>query len=331
MRTWRFHAFGTFADVYRLEECEKPMPGDGEVVIRLQYASLNPADRLLVEGKYPGAGALPLTVGRDGSGVVESAAEGSAFKAGDSVLLLRSGIGITRQGTLAEYVAAPEEIVAPVPEGWSMEEAAAGPLVYLTAWKALVVQGGLQPGENVLVTGATGGVGMAAVQLAKALGANVAAMTRDESKADALIELGADSVIDSNTQDLVADVQQSFGGNADVIIENIAGPTLESHILCSNLNGRIMVIGLLGGRMSEIELGQVLFKQVRIEGVHVGKFSPAEAHAAWDSVVETLGRVDQKPLVDQIFPMDQVQEAFTHLREGHMGKVLVQVDSLNAD
>ncbi len=331
MRAWRFHAFGTFADVYRLEECEKPTPGDGEVVVRLQYTSLNPADRLLVEGKYPGAGALPLTVGRDGSGVVESAAKGSSFKAGDAVLLLRSGIGITRQGSLAEYVAAPEEIVAPIPDGWSMEEAAAGPLVYLTAWKALVVQGGLRPGENVLVTGATGGVGMAAVQLAKALGANVAAMTRDESKADALIELGADCVIDSNTKDLVADVQQSFGGNADVIIENIAGPTLESHILCSNLNGRIMVIGLLGGRTSEIELGQVLFKQVRIEGVHVGKFTPAEAHAAWDSVVETLGKVEQKPLVDQIFPMDQVQEAFAHLREGHMGKVLVQVDSLNTE
>ena len=331
MRAWRFNEFGDFTKVYRIEKCDNPEPADGDLLIRLSHASLNPADRLLVEGKYPGAGALPLTVGRDGSGTVESAPEGRAFKEGDEVLLLRSGVGITRQGTLAEYVAAPEEIVALVPKGWSLEEAAAGPLVYLTAWKALVVQGGLQKGENVLVTGATGGVGMAAVQLASALGANVAAMTRDESKVEPLEKLGAKHIIDSNTENLVADVQQSFGANADIVIENIAGEKLQQHILCCRLNGRIMVIGMLGGRASKIELGPVLFNQIRIQGVHVGKFSPEEAQAAWKKVVSTLAKAKQKPVIDQVFPMDEVQEAFAHLSEGHMGKVLVQVDSLNGD
>ena len=90
-----------------------------------------------------------------------------------------------------------------------------------------------------------------------------------------------------------------------------------------------MVIGMLGGRASTIELGQVLFKQLRIEGVHVGKFVPTQAQDAWKRIIETLSNVGQKPLISKVFPMDQVQEAFEHLRQGHMGKVLVQVDSLN--
>jgi NADPH2:quinone reductase len=329
MRAWRFNEFGDFTQNYTMGEYELPEPGDDEVLIRLNYSGLNPADRLLVEGKYPGAGALPLSVGRDGSGVVEKAAATSRFKPGDSVLLLRSGIGITLQGTLAEYVIAPEAVVANTPKDWSMEESAAGPLVYLTAWKALVVQGHLKEGESVLVTGATGGVGMAAVQLAKSLGATVIAQTRDESKCDALMELGADFVIDSNTSDLVGDVQRALNGNVDLIIENIAGDELQHHINAANLNGRIMVIGMLGGRSSTIELGQVLFKQLRIEGVHVGKFVPTQAQDAWKRVVDCLKQVDQKPVVDTVFPMDQVQEAFARLQQGHMGKVLVQVDSLN--
>jgi len=329
MRAWRFTEFGDFTENYTMGDYDLPEPGDDEVLIRLNYSGLNPADRLLVEGKYPGAGELPLSVGRDGSGVVEKAAATSRFKPGDSVLLLRSAIGITQQGTLAEYVIAPEAVVANTPKGWSMEESAAGPLVYLTAWKALVVQGHLKEGESVLVTGATGGVGMAAVQLAKSLGATVIAQTRDSANHDTLKKLGADFIIDSNTPDLVGEVQKSLKGNVDLIIENIAGDSLQHHINAANLNGRIMVIGMLGGRSSTIELGQVLFKQLRIEGVHVGKFVPTQAQDAWKRVLETLKKVDQKPAISKIFPMDQVQEAFAHLKEGHMGKVLVQVDSLN--
>lgn len=324
MRAWRFDAFGDIKN-FKLGDRPDPEAGDGEVLIKLNFAALNPADRLLVEGRYPGAGELPLTVGRDGSGSVVAAPGSKRFQEGDAVVVLRSEIGITRQGTLAEYVVAPEECVAPLPAGWSLEQGAASPLVYLTAWKALVTQGGLKSGENVLVTGASGGVGVAAVQLAKALGAKVAALSRNELKRATLLELGADAAIDSGAADLEDQVQAALGGPVDLVVENLAGPFIQRNINMLNLNGRIMVIGLLAGPVAEVPLGLVLFKQARIEGVHVGKFSPPEAAAAWANVVATLDKAGAKPLIDAVFPMAEVQEAFAHLAGGHLGKVLVDV------
>ncbi len=327
MRAWRFHEFGDIAN-YTLEEVAEPELGDSEALVRLAYASLNPADRLLILGRYPGAGSLPLTVGRDGSGTVERAGEGSRFKAGDRVIVLRSEIGITRQGTLAEFVAAPEGVLAHLPKGWSLEEGAAAPLVYLTAWKALVGQGGLRKDQSVLVTGASGGVGIASVQLAKALGAKVIALSRSKEKREQLQELGADAALDDGAEDLPEQVRGALDGKGpDIVIENLGGERLDQHIGMANMNGRIMVIGLLSGAVSQINMGQVLFKQVRIEGVHVGKFVPTQAQEAWRRIVATLDAAGARPLIDKIYPMEQVQEAFAHLAGAHMGKVLVDVAS----
>lgn len=331
MFAWQFHDFGDISSNYLMEEIDLPGREDDEVTIRLNFASLNPADRLLVEGSYPFGGELPLVVGRDGAGVVEVASSGSRFNIGDQVMILRSNVGITRQGTLAEYVNVPESVVAHVPEGWGLDEAASAALVYLTAWKALVVQGRLKEGETVLVTGATGGVGIAAVQLAKAIGARVVAMTRSASKAETLVKLGADFVIDSGVDDLSAELQERCGGGADLIVENIAGDTLQEHVNACNLNGRIMVIGLLGARDATLNFGPVLFKQVRIEGVHVGKFVPTQAQDSWRRIVNTLNETNSKPLISKTFGMGEVHEAFTHLKDGHLGKVLVQVDSMNKE
>ena len=326
MRIWRFREFGDLVNM-KLDDVPDPKPAADEVLIRLKFASLNPADRGLVEGRYPGAGELPLTVGRDGSGIVEQAGADSGFSEGDSVTILRSEIGITRQGTLAELIAAPARFVAPLPEGWSFEEGAAAPLVYLTAWKALFFQGGLQSGDNVLVTGASGGVGIAAIQLAKAAGARVVALSRDADKRDKLKELGADVAVDSGADDMEAQIKDAFdGGGTDVIVENLGGPFIQSGINLSNLHGRIMVIGLLAGQRIEAQLGQLLFKQVRIEGVHVGKFTPPQAQAGWTEIVEMLGSGKARPLIDRIFPMEEVLEAFAHLSGGHLGKILVAVE-----
>ena len=324
MRAWRFNEFGDIAN-FKLGEYPAAEPGEGEVLIELRYAALNPADRLLIEGRYPGAGDLPLTVGRDGSGTVVKALDGSAFSKGDSVVVLRSEVGITRQGTLAESATVPERSVALLPGGWSFEEGAAAPLVYLTAWKALMFQGKLETGQNLLVNGASGGVGVAAVQLGKALGAKVVALSRSAEHRAKLCELGASSAIDSDASDMEEQVKAAFGGGADVVVENLGGKFLQSSVNLANLNGRIMVIGLLTGPKVELTMGQVLFKQVRIEGVHVGKFAPPEARDAWDAVVDTLKAAGARPLIDEIFPMDKVQEAFARLAGGHMGKVLVDV------
>jgi len=327
VRAWRFHEFGDIGK-YRLEDVPAPRPGAGEVLLRVRYAALNPADRLLIEGRYPGAGQPPLTVGRDGAGIVEGASAGSRFKIGDAALVLRSEIGITRQGTLADLTVVPEDCVAPLPAGWSLQEAAAAPLVYLTAWKALVTQGGLRSGETVLITGASGGVGIAAIQLAKALGARVVALSRNPDTRLRLAALGADAVLDDSAEDLSGQVGRESGGTGpDIVIEHLGGKRLAEHLAMVNMNGRIMVIGLLAGRSVELDLGMLLFKQVRIEGVHVGKFAPAEAQAAWKSVVAALDTTQARPVIDKIFSMDQVQEAFARLSGGHLGKVLVEVNA----
>ncbi len=325
MKAWRFSEFGRIENLV-LGDWPDPEVGEDDVLIRLKFAALNPADRLLVEGRYPGAGALPLSVGRDGSGIVERVGANSAFRPGDAVLVLRSEIGITRQGTLAELVAVPARSVAPLPAGWSFEEGAAAPLVYLTAWKALVTQGGLMPGQAVLVDGATGGVGVAAIQLASALGAKTVALTRDDSKRARLIEIGASAVVDSSPAGLEDRVRKSLdGGGVDIAIENLGGSYIQANLALANPGGRIMVIGLLAGRTAQVDMGTLLFKQARIEGVHVGRFTPPEAQAAWANIVETLDRAKARPLIDQVFPMAGVQEAFARLSGGHMGKVLIEV------
>lgn len=324
MKAWKFNEFGDIKNLH-LQDVSVPEPGDGEVLIKLECAALNPADRLLVEGIYPGAGTPPLSVGRDGGGIVEKTCSG-LFECGDEVIVLRSGIGIVRDGTLAEYVVVPEESVARKPEGWSLEEAAAGVLVHLTAWRCLVHHGELQRGQTVLVTGATGGVGTAAIQQAKFIGARVVAMSRNEEKRQRLKDLGADIVVDSSRDDLEDQVREALDGEGvHVVVENLGGKFLQTSVNLCGQGGRIGVIGLLGGPTSEVFLGSILFKEVRIEGVAVGAFTPRETQDTWREIVNSLDLAGVRPLIDRSFPMDEVQEAFQHLRGDHMGKVLIDI------
>ncbi len=242
MKIWRFHQFGPIKNL-QIEDVPDPEPGPGEALVRVAYAALNPADRYLVSGKYPRPGKPPFAVGRDGSGIIEKVGAGSRFKPGDAVVLLRSEIGVQRDGTLAELVVVPEVSLAPLPAGWSMEEGAAGPLVLLTAWQALMTEGQLQPGQTVLVTGASGGVGTAALMLAKSHGARVVALSRSDRKRARLLELGADFAFDPDDPDLVKVVQAALGGGrCDVVVENLGGPYLQKSIYLTGFKGRICVV-----------------------------------------------------------------------------------------
>lgn len=323
MKSWRFHQFGPIEGL-KPEEIPVPKPGPGEALVRVEFAALNPADRFLVMGLYPRPGKPPFAVGRDGCGTIAVPAEGGRFRAGDRVILLRSEVGVTREGTLAQYVTVPEESLAPLPAGWSPEEGAAGPLVQLTAWQALVDEGGCGPGKTVLVTGASGGVGTAAVMQAHALGARVVALSRSPEKRARLLELGADFAIDTDDPKLVKTVQEVLGGGrCDIVVENLAGPFLQKSLELAAYRGRVCVMGLLAGLESKIAIGSFMFKRVHIVGIAVGDYSPAEAQAAWTGIVETLGRTGARPLVDRTFPFDDVQGAFARLAQGPMGKVVV--------
>lgn len=323
MKSWRFHEFGKIENL-KLEEIPIPEPGPGEALVKLEFAALNPADKFLVMGQYPRPGKPPFAVGRDGCGTVERAAPGGRFKEGDRVILLRSEVGVQREGTLAQYVAVPEESLAPLPEGWTPQEGAAGPLVQLTAWQALVDEGQIAPGKTVLVTGASGGVGTAAVQLAKSLGARVVALSRSPGKRARLLELGADLAYDSNDPNLVKSVQDGLGGGrCDIVVECLAGPFLQKSVHLAGHRGRICVMGLLAGLTSELAIGTFMFKRVHIIGIAVGDYTPAEAQCAWAGIVAALAKTGQRPVVDRAFPLGEVQEAFKHLSAGPMGKVVV--------
>ncbi len=323
MKAWRFHEHGP-VDQMRLEDVPQPELRPGEALVRIEYAALNPADRFLVMGKYPRAAKPPFTVGRDGVGVVETGGERGLVSPGQRVVLLRSEVGVTRPGTLGQYVAVDEEALAPLPRGWSPAEAAAGPLVLLTAWQALVTEGEVGHGQTVLVTGASGGVGTAAVILAKALGARVVALSRSEEKRERLLELGADFVFDSDDPELVRRVQEALdGGRADVVVENLGGPFLQKAIHLTGFRGRVCVVGLLAGLKSELEIGTFLFKRIHIIGIAMGGQTPAQSREAWWRITELLERADKRPIVDSVFPFEQAPQAFGRLAEGPLGKVVI--------
>lgn len=327
MRAWRFHAF-TGLDAMTLDETPVPAPGPGEALLKLEYAALNPADHFLMQGKYPRPGKPPYSVGRDGCGVVTQAGEGCTLAPGTRVIVLRSDVGVSRPGTLAEYVCVPQASLAPLPGDWTPQEGAAGPLVHLTAWQALVDRGGLQAGQTVLINGASGGVGTAAIVQAKALGARVVALSGSREKWPKLRELGADIIADSRAEDCEKQVKDALaGGRVDLVIENLGGRYLQQSVNLVGVNGRICVIGLLAGFTSEVVLGHLIFKCISIHGLNVGAYTPEESQAAWAKIVATLANVGQRPLIDAVYPMAQCKEAFAHLNKGPMGKILLDIQA----
>lgn len=325
MREWRFHSFEGLKTM-TLDEVPIPTPGPGEVLVKLLCAALNPADHFLMQGKYPRPGKPPYSVGRDGCGTVASLGEGATLSEGAQVIVLRSDVGVSRPGTLAEYVVVPEASLAPLPTGWSIHEGAAGPLVHLTAWQALVDRGGLVAGETVLINGASGGVGSAAIVQAKALGARVIALSGSRDKWPALEALGADVVVDSRAEDMEGQVKQALGGGrVDLVIENLGGPYLQKSVNLVGTHGRICVIGLLAGFTSEVVLGHLIFKCITIHGLNVGDYSAAESQAAWHKIVDVLNRAGQRPLIDRAFPFEETHAAFARLGEGPLGKVVIDI------
>src|SRR5260221_1651063 len=182
MRAWLIDSF-TGLDQLRLADVTDPSAHEAEAVLQIRYAALNPADRYLAEGQYPAKPPFPHILGRDGMGtIIQVKGNSPAVRIGDRRAILRGAVGIERPGTFAERVAVPVQNLVEIPAGWSEEEAAGATLVYLTAYQALTTWGPLPSGSVVLVTGATGGVGVASVQLAAAMGHTVLALSRSSAK-----------------------------------------------------------------------------------------------------------------------------------------------------
>ncbi|HEV8378121.1 MAG TPA: zinc-binding alcohol dehydrogenase family protein [Tepidisphaeraceae bacterium] len=311
----------------KMGDAFEPHAVAGEAVVEMFYAALNPADRYLAEGMYPAKPTFPHILGRDGVGKVIAVGPGIAgAKVGDAVMILRGETGVTRPGTLAEKVAVSVDNLVPVPPDWSIEEAACGTLVYLTAYHALTDWPDLPPKSRILITGASGGVGVATIQLARAIGHEPIALSRDQAKWKNLKDLGATIVLDPNDEQWVQKLKEMLAGKkVELAIDNIAGPLLPRVIDALGPNGRMSCIGQLAGPVPQFSPATLFFKRIVMKGVFVGAYSPSQARQAWGKVLELLKRTKARPIVDSIFAFDRVLDAFERLKQGPMGKVLVKI------
>jgi NADPH2:quinone reductase len=315
----------------RLDEVPDPQPGPGQVVIRTLYAALNPADAFLALAQYPAKPSLPHVLGRDGVGEVVALGAGVAnVKTGDIVGILRGNTGVESWGTLAGMTAVDSANLIALPPGWTQQELAGAPLVFLTAWQALTQwsepEAPPPAGSVALITGASGGVGSAAVLLGKSMGLTVVALSRSAPKAEQLKQLGADFVFDPSEKSLRKLILAAIAPKrVDIVVDSVAGPLFNEVIAMLGSAGRISVVGRSGGGVPDFNTASLFFRRNRIGGVSVADFSVPHAKSTWDEIVARLDKQGKRPVVDAVFPFTDVKAAFARLGEGPMGKVLVKV------
>jgi len=327
MRAWRMDSYDG-VDGLRLDESfPDPVPGRGEVIVRVTLSALNPADEYLSRRLYPARPELPHILGRDGLGFVESCGPGSTrFPVGAKVVFLRGDAGISRRGTLAQLAVAREEWLATPPPDWTDEEACGAALVYQTAHQCLNQWGALAPGSNVLVTGVSGGVGLAAAHLAKAMGHRVIGLSRTRGKWDALRAHGVDVVLDPGDEKLRDAIKAAAGpGGVALAIDLIGGTLLPTILDTMAMRGNVSVAGALAGPVPGFNGAKLFFKRLRLGGIDVSSYTDAEARAAWREIVDLLNQSGRRPAVDSTFAFENAKAAFARLKEGPMGKVVVRV------
>jgi putative PIG3 family NAD(P)H quinone oxidoreductase len=308
----------------RWAEVPDPVPGPGEVLVDIHATAVNRADLLQRAGKYPPPPGAPPYMGLEMAGVVAGLGVGvQGWKSGERVCALLAG------GGYAETVAVPQELLVRLPADWDFAKAAAFPEVFYTAFVNLFMEAQLQPGEQVLIHGGASGVGTAAIQLAREAGCRVAVTAGTPEKCARCLELGAELAIDYREGDFAEVVQERMGG-VDVILDISGGAYLERNLKALRLKGRLVLIALLGGPNSSIDLGLVLRKRLRLIGSLLRSRSLEEKTAVvqgfaarfWPLMVE--GRL--APVIESALPIQRAAEAHQMLAENrNIGKVVLIV------
>ena len=327
MKAVRIHEDGG-PDVLRYEDAPDPVAADGEVLVELRAASLNHLDIWIRKG-LPSV-PKPRILGADGAGVVrELAGRVDGLGVGQRVVInpgLEHGerilvIGEHTDGTHAELIAVPAENVHPIPAELGFEEAAAFPLVFETAYRMLATRAGLAAGEWVLVWGVGGGVGTAALVLAKALGARAIVTSSSDAKLEQARLLGADVAVNHAREDVVAAVREATdGAGADVVVEHVGEATWTSSLTAARAGGRVVVCGATTGANPPASLHRVWWKQLTILGSTMG--TPADFAAVYDLVASGRAR----PVVDRVFPLADVRAAHERMERGeHFGKIVLSI------
>ncbi|MFZ6799807.1 NAD(P)H-quinone oxidoreductase [Undibacterium sp. Di24W] len=311
-----------------LQVCERPIPvpGTGEVLIRVRAAGVNRPDVLQRMGYYPvptGASDLPgLEVAGE---IVGGDLADAEFAIGDLVCALVQG------GGYADYCVAPVVQCLPVPKGLSLIEAASLPETFFTVWSNVFDRAELSVGETLLVHGGTSGIGVAAIQIAKALGAKVFATAGSDVKCRAVEELGALRAINYRTEDFLEVVRaETAGKGVDVILDMVAGKYLARNIDSLADDGRLVVIALLGGAKAELDMSQVLRRRLHVTGSTLRprsiEFKAGIARALRNRVWPLLENGRVKPIIYQVFPLSQAAKAHEMMEESqHIGKLVLEL------
>jgi NADPH:quinone reductase len=308
-----------------IEEIASPVPGPGEVVISVKAASVNFPDVLIIENKYQVKPPLPFSPGSELAGLVKAVGQGvTGVATGDRVM------AITGYGAFAEEVKTEAGRVLPIPAGMDFADAAAFGLTYATSEHALLDRGALRSGETLLVLGAAGGVGLAAIEIGKILGARVIACASTDDKLAVCRAHGADDTINYATEDLRERIKALTGGNgADLVYDPVGGPYTEPALRAIAWRGRLLVVGFAAGEIPKIPLNLTLLKGCSIVGVFWGEFTRREPQRFAEAMLR-LGRWyaegKLKPHVSETFPLERAADALTRMANRQVkGKIVLTV------
>ncbi|ABE44976.1 NADPH:quinone oxidoreductase family protein [Polaromonas sp. JS666] len=313
----------TGVDALTWKELPTPQPKEGEVLIEIKAASLNFPDLLIVQNKYQIKPPLPFVPGSEYAGVVQAVGEGvKHLQVGQNVACL-SGTG-----GFGTHTIAPAALCMPLPAGFSHVDAAAFIMIYATSWHALMDRAQLKAGETVLVLGAAGGVGTAAIQIAKAAGARVIAAASTDEKCAFCSALGADATINYTSKNLRDEIKTLTGGNGpDVIYDPVGGDFAEPAFRSIAWRGRYLVVGFASGPIPSLPLNLALLKGASIVGVFWGDFARREPKANAAMMAElarwyTEGKI--KPAIDRTMPMAELKAAYAYMgSRGVKGKLVM--------
>jgi NADPH:quinone reductase-like Zn-dependent oxidoreductase len=339
MRAAIFHEHGG-PEVVRIEQVERPRPGRGEVLVQVHASAMNHLD-LWVRRGIPIETTMPHIGGSDVAGVIaEVGDEVDAARVGERVVInpsLWCGrcwacargeesmcvrfriLGEHTDGGFAEFVAAEADHVYRIPDEMAFEDAAAIPISYMTAWRALVTRAALKPGEDVLVIGASGGTALAAVQIARLMGARVFAVTKGAEKVERIRELGADVVYDRAEMDWAKAVfKDTDRRGVDVVVENVGTPTWAGSVRALANGGRLVTYGGTGGPRVELDIRSVFWRQVQVIGTTMA------SRGEFEDLLRVIFAGRLRPVVDSVMALDDARAAHERLEAGgQLGKVVL--------
>ncbi len=312
-------------EVLTIEDVDDPTPGHDEIVVDVEHTAINRADVLQRMGLYPDPRGRAIEIpGLEYSGVVSAVgADVSGWSIGDRAM------GIEAGGCYAQKVATHARQALPVPAAVDSADAAAIPEVFLTAWDALVVQGGLTSGRWALVHAGASGVGTAAIQIAKAIGARIA-VTCSAGKAEACRALGADVVLERSPADWLGELRSAIPGGVDVVLDVIGGDEADRNLQACRMDGTIIQVGLMGGGSANVNIGLILGKRITWIGTTL-RARPLERKLALsqrfiDEVLPLFEAGRLLPVIDSRYPFDRIADAHRHIESNaNVGKILIDL------